>query len=147
MNSFEQSAFELEGLFLNNRKNAIDHMGRGGKGELFILNFLCGKDYPVLPSKISDAMRISSSRVSAALGALEKKGQIAREIDRKNRRNILVTITDAGRERSRSNTLLMRNMMTGVLTEMGEADSAEFVRLTKRFFEISAKIFGNETPR
>lgn len=144
MSSIEQSADTLEGLFSGRRGTAMDHIGQGGKGEQFILGYLYEKNSPVTPSEISDAMRISSARVSAALGALEKKGQIIREIDRNNRRNILVTITDSGRDRNRSNKLRMREFMITVLTEMGETDSAEFVRLIKRFFEISANRFEND---
>jgi DNA-binding MarR family transcriptional regulator len=73
------------------------------------------------------------------LGALEKKGQIERDIDKSNRRNILVSITNAGRERILTEMTTMTEAMTRIFAEMGEADTLEFVRLTNIFFTVSQK--------
>ena len=145
MNRIEEAVAVLEGM-MSGRKNAMEHIGRGGKGELFILRFLYNKDTAVLPSEISDAMHSSNARISAALGSLEKKGQIHREIDTTNRRNILVTITEEGGERIRSDMKKVREQMVGILTEMGEQDAVEFVRLIKRFSDIAFRVFDNEPP-
>ena len=146
MNRIEEAVAELEEILHSKHGNAIDKMGRGGKGELFILNYLCGRDAPVLPSEISDAMHSSTARISAALNSLEKKGQIHREIDKTNRRNILVTVTDKGQERSCSTKKHMREQMVDILAEMGEQDAVELVRLAKRFFEISHQVFDGDPP-
>ena len=140
MSTIEEVVIALEEM-MSGHGNAIEQMSRSGKGELFILRFLSNKNVAVLPSEISDAMHSSNARISAALGSLEKKGQIHREIDTTNRRNILVTITEEGRERIRLNMEKMRERMVCVLTEMGEHDAAEFVRLIKSFFEISSRVF------
>ena len=145
MTKIEEVADAFEEM-MSGRGNAMEQMGRSGKGELFILKFLYDKDMAVLPSEISEAMHSSNARISAALGSLEKKGQIHREIDTTNRRNILVTITDEGRERIRLNMKQMREQMVSILTEMGEHDAAEFFRLIKHFFEIASKVFNNEPP-
>jgi len=140
MSKIEEVVAEMEEMLSLRHGNAIDEMGRSGKGELFILKFLCNKETAVLPSEISEAMHSSTARISAALNSLEKKGQIQREIDKTNRRNILVTITEEGRERSRISVCRMRDHMIGILTEMGEQDAVEFVRLAKRFFSIAHKV-------
>ncbi|WP_461247577.1 MarR family winged helix-turn-helix transcriptional regulator [Treponema sp. R6D11] len=119
-------------------------MERGSKGELFILKILSKKNIPLLPSEISETMCISPARISTALGALEKKKQIHRELDTNNRRNILVTITDLGRERLREHSKKMRKHMMNILNNMGEKDALEYVRLTKRFSEIASEIFRNK---
>ncbi|MDR1558333.1 MAG: transcriptional regulator [Clostridiales bacterium] len=149
MNKIEQAVAAMEEIKMmpGDNGNLMDKMWRGGKGELFILKYLSSKDSAVTPSEISDAMRASTARISAALGTLEKKRQIHREIDLANRRNILVTITEEGRERSRSEMLRMREQMAKIFAEMGEQDAAEFVRLLKRFFEITNRVFDNKSPR
>jgi len=145
MDKIEEAVAALEDM-VSGRRNAMEQIGRSGKGELFILRFLCDKDAAVLPSEISDAMHSSNARISAALGSLEKKGQIHREIDTANRRNILVTITEKGRERIRLNMKQMHKQMVDIFTEMGECDAVEFVRLIKRFSEIAFQVFDSEPP-
>ena len=121
------------------RGKVMDEFNRSGKGEIFILKYLYMKETPASPSELSEALNSSTARISAALGTLEKKGQIHREIDTTNRRYILVTITEEGRERIRANMARMRNHLIQVFTEMGEEDAREFVRLSKRFFEIAQR--------
>ncbi len=121
------------------RGKVMDEFNRSGKGEIFILRYLYMKETPASPSELSEALNSSTARISAALGTLEKKGQIHREIDTTNRRYILVTITEEGRERIRANMARMRNHLVQVFTEMGEEDAREFVRLSKRFFEIAQR--------
>ena len=144
MSRIEEAVAAFEKLMSGSRKNMMEQMERNSKGELFILKYLYNKNTAVIPSEISDAMHTSTARISAALGALEKKGQIHREIDTTNRRNILVTITEAGRERSRSDLQQMRAFMINILTEMGEQEAVEFVRLLKRFSEITNRVLSNE---
>ena len=145
MSKIEEAVASLEEILFNRQGHAMDEIGRSGKGELFILKYLSEKDEAVIPTEISDVMHASTARISAALGSLEKKGQIKREIDTTNRRNILVTITEDGRKRIRTDMEKMRGQMIAVFTEMGEHDAAEFVRLTKLFFELTHKIFVNGT--
>jgi len=145
VSKIEEAVTALEDM-MSGHKNAIEQVGRSGRGERFILRYLYDKDAAVLPSEISYAMHSSNARISAALGSLERKGQIRREIDTTNRRNILVTITEAGRGRIRTDMAKMRGQIIGVFTEMGEQDAVEFVRLIKRFSEIASRVFSNEPP-
>ena len=124
-----------------NHKNSMEHLNRANKGEMFVLQFLDVQDTTVIPSELSVALQASTARISALLGSLEKKGQIKREIDKTNRRNILVTITDEGRKRVKSEMNEMRKNITQVFVKMGEDDTLEFVRLLKLFFELSEKHF------
>lgn len=135
LSTIEELADALSALFSNGKMMA--EYSRSGRGEIFILKHLYEKNAPVLPTELSEAMQSSTARISAVLGSLEKKGQIHREIDTLNRRYILVTITDAGRDRVRHLTEQMRNHLIHVLARMGEQDAAEFVRLSQCFFEIA----------
>jgi len=146
MTNIEKAVADMESIMMNNRRNMMEQLGSRGKGELFILKYLQERDAAVVPSQISEVMHTSTARISAALGSLEKKGQIHREIDTRNRRNILVTITQKGLERIRSDSERMRERMIDVFEEMGEADALELVRLMKRMMEISDRVFGNIPP-
>lgn len=134
MSSIEELVDSLGELM--SRGKVMDEFNRSGKGEIFILRYLYTKESPASPSELSEALNSSTARISAALRTLEKKGQIHREIDTTNRRFILVTITEEGRERIRVNMQRMQNHLIQVLTVMGEKDAREFVRLSTRFFEI-----------
>ena len=131
-------------IMSNNKKDMLENINRANRGELFVLHFLAERDAAVLPSEMSAALHASTARISAVLGVLEKKGQIERNIDKNNRRNILVTVTEAGRERAETEFREMQNGMASVFTEMGEADTSEFIRLMKKFFTLSQKYMSEQ---
>ena len=135
--SYADKAFTTFNEIMSRKENnMVDNVNRANKGELFVLHFLLRRSTEVLPSELSAALGASTARISALLGALEKKGQIVRNIDKSNRRNILVTITEAGRNRAEAEMKQIRRSMTQVFTDMGESDTAEFIRLTSKFFEL-----------
>ena len=123
-------------IMSGSRKNTFEDINRANKGEIFVLHFLSARDSQALPSELSTALHATTGRISALLGNLEKKGLIEREIDKSNRRNILVTITEAGRNYVETEMGKLLSGLTKVFTEMGETDTREFLRLTKRFFEL-----------
>ncbi|GGH11652.1 MarR family winged helix-turn-helix transcriptional regulator [Paenibacillus segetis] len=136
-NYVEKAIISFSKIMSDNQKSMMDNLNRANKGELFVLRILTLRNAEVLPSELSEALNSSTARISALLGALEKKGQIRREIDKSNRRNILVTITEAGRERAEAEMNEIEGRMAKVFTEMGEADTAEFIRLIKLFSDLS----------
>jgi len=143
----EQAINSFREIMSDSRKNMMENFNRANKGELFVLQILASRETEVLPSELSIALNSSTARISALLGALEKKGQIEREIDKSNRRNILVTITEAGRERVEAELTEMRGRMAQIFAEMGEADTVEFIRLAKLFSELSQKQVGNHQDK
>lgn len=126
-------------IMSNRKKDMVENINRANKGELFVLHFLSMRNASVLPSEISMALHASTARISALLGALEKKEQIVRDIDKNNRRNILVNITEAGRMRAQDEMEAMHQGMAKVFAEMGEADTVEFIRLMRKFFDLGEK--------
>lgn len=126
-------------IMSNRQKDMLENINKPNKGELFVLQFLALRNTNVLPSELSAALQASTARISALLGALEKKGQIARDIDKSNRRNILVTITEAGRNRVEAEMEEIKSTLTLVFTDMGEVDTGEFLRLSRRFSELMQK--------
>jgi len=135
----DRAFFEFNEIMASGQKDMFENMNRANKGELFVLHFLSKNKTQVIPSELSTALHATTGRISALLGSLEKKGQIEREIDKSNRRNIIVTITDAGRARVRAEMKDIKEGLSRVFIEMGETDTAEFMRLIKRFFELAQK--------
>lgn len=121
------------------QKDIIENINRANKGELFVLQFLYGEEKPVLPSELSEALESSTARISALLAALEKKGQIERNIDKSDRRNILVTLTQEGRIRAEKETKEIERSMSQIFAEMGKENTINFISLTKMFFELGKK--------
>jgi len=133
-------AFTAYGEIMSScNRGMLENINRANKGELFVLHYLSERNAQVLPSELSAALNASTGRISAVLASLERKGQIERDIDKTNRRNILVTITEEGLKRAETEMKEIRRKITHVFTEMGEADTAEFIKLTKEFWELMQK--------
>ena len=126
-------------IMRNTHRDSLETINKANKGELFVLHFLAKEKREVLPSELSEALNSSTARISALLNVLEKKDQIHREIDVTNRRNILVTITPDGIQRVKDELTEMHNNMAKVFEEMGEEDTYEFIRLSRKFSEAAAK--------
>lgn len=109
-------------------------------GEILILVSLWHLGVPVVPSDIAKKATMSTARVTAILNNLEEKGFITREIDKADRRKILVSITALGKE----NAILAKQetlaQVEEIFKEMGEKDAQEFIRLLQAFFDIGHKV-------
>jgi len=125
----------FEQIVVGDQYSVLEKMMRIMKGENFVLKVLLRSDVPISPSELSIIMNSSKGRISAILKSLEKKGEISREIDKENRRNILVTITDAGREHIIKELMSGYHIMVKSFESMGEADTKEFVKLTQKMVQ------------
>ncbi len=105
-------------------------------GEAFVLGYIAQRSGYVLPSEISHAMNVSTARIAAALNGLEKKGYIARQIDKSDRRKILVELTGEGKEAAGRYRQTILEIMASMLKMLGEHDAKEYVRITGRLAEI-----------
>jgi MarR family transcriptional regulator, organic hydroperoxide resistance regulator len=112
-------------------------MGDFLQGGAFILQYIYQRKEDVLPSEISNEMSISTARIAAALGSLESKGLITRQIDKNDRRQILVTLTPEGEEIAKKHQQDVMNDVSQMLQKLGERDAKEYVRIIGRLSEIS----------
>ncbi len=147
LNSVEEMVDALEKLVSHGGSKSgrvIDKLTRSSKGEIFILKYLYEKDTTVLPSELSEAMGSSTARISAALKSLESKGLVCREIDPSDRRNILVSITQAGHDRIVEMIHRKHRYLSAILTEMGLENARQFVCLATLFTEIAHSMLDNE---
>lgn len=112
-------------------------IGKSARGECFVLRCLARSKKPLLPSDLSQQLHASTARVAVVLNTLEKKGLISRSIDPLDRRRILVSLTDAGREYAAAVRVQLCEGMKRLLEELGEQDAQEYLRITKRMLHIS----------
>ena len=106
------------------------------QGAEFILFLIACHDGYVLPSEISQQMNVSTARVASALNTLEKKGLITREIDPKDRRQILVAATQGGKELAEECQNAVQGIAAKMLELLGEHDAREYVRITRRLADL-----------
>ena len=78
------------------RSRATRSFERGAQGEMFVLRELAFQG-PRTPSQLAEAMGATSGRVSTILAALTKKDWIVRTADPKDRRSVVVELSDEGR--------------------------------------------------
>jgi len=106
-------------------------------GEAFTLHHIAKSAEQMIPSDISSAMGISSSRIAATLNSLESKGYITRQIDTSDRRRILVTLTEKGREQEEAHRRQLSETIEKMLRQLGEHDAIEYIRITRKMAELS----------
>lgn len=130
---FEEEALsELVKYVFGQRSAMHAQFLRAGRGETFVLRQLLHHG-SMTPSQLTLALKASSGRISAVLGALEKKGFIIRRIEPEDRRTIKVSLTEAGRAEAEHDREQMRSVVYWIFSQMGERRTREFVDLTVEF--------------
>jgi len=118
----------------NQHQKAIDEtMG----GEAFALLYSWKKSGYVQPSEMSGKMSVSSARMAVILNRLEAKGLITRQIDKVDRRKILVSLTPAGKEAAGAYSKKALSGAVNMLEMLGEQDAKEFVRILGRLADFT----------
>lgn len=105
-------------------------------GELRVLGYLAGTEAEVTPTALSEELRISTARVANVLNGLEKKGYVLRERSLSDRRRVYVHVTEAGRALARQEQENAITHLREMLTDLGEQDAAEYLRLTRRIVAL-----------
>jgi DNA-binding MarR family transcriptional regulator len=104
------------------------------KGERFALHHLMYNSGTATPGDIAKVTQTSSARVATILNSLESKGYVERKADPRDRRRVLITVTDAGHDIITKEREELVRMIASILRQMGERDTKEFVRLFHEFF-------------
>ncbi|MEE1295962.1 MAG: MarR family transcriptional regulator [Bifidobacterium sp.] len=130
---FEDEAVrELMSNMWGNRSVMGRTFEKSGHGEMFVLRELMVKGGRT-PSQLAAAMNVTSGRVSTVLAALYKKGLITRTADPKDRRSVLIGLSDEGCAHILEHSELMKADMRWIFSQMGERRTREFVDLVGEF--------------
>ena len=132
---------ELAAEFLNKMQSlhkvkSQKNITEAFQGEAFVIDYIARHGGNVLPGEIGQEMDVSTARIATALNSLEKKGLITRQIDRHDRRKILVGITQEGKDLAKKHRQAVMGVVTKMLELLGEHDAKEYVRITGRLAEM-----------
>lgn len=87
-------------------------------------------------SDIQKYLFITKAAVSKMLGVLEKKGYVNRDIDQKNRRKLIITLTPKGKDVLKHTDKSFDDLLAKVISELGADDTKQFARIINRLADI-----------
>ncbi len=137
--NYENMAKELMSIMEKSHK-ATRHIREPLGGEAFVLYQVSRSVGSITPSDISCNIGVSTARVATTLKNLEKKEMIVREIDKDDRRKILIKITEKGKEEVEKNYNHLLNNTIEMLVFLGEDDANEFIRIKKRLAQRNKEL-------
>ena len=137
MEYYQELAREmLHALDQKSKSPPAKEIGAAVRGEMAVLRLLKNAGEAMTAGEVSRMLGMTTSRIAAVLGSLEKKGLILRRADARDKRRVLVELTQEGSaqcERRRQEAL---EHMTQMLAYLGKEDAAHFVRIMKRTHEF-----------
>lgn len=136
MDIYESLAEELMEALNRKKRPPHEDMSAAMRGEMAVLRLLTEENRALSAGEISGLLTMTTSRIAAVLGALEKKGLIVRSADERDKRRVLVTLTQEGLLLSHQRKQCMLHAVSHTLAQIGEADAREFVRLIDRVYSL-----------
>lgn len=109
-----------------------DRITESVRGEAAVLRLLMRRERELSSGEMSRALGLSTARVAAVLNAMERKGLLVRREDAKDRRRVLVSLTEAGEALCRDRRRCAEAEFSRTLERLGEEDATEFVRILRR---------------
>lgn len=120
-----------------NTERLLDKIKFTVKGENILLlmldDFFGGRS---IPSKIIEKLDYSAARLSAVIKSLEAKGYVETIRNDEDKRSKIIVLTDSGAEFCRELRCEMTRNALAVVEELGEEDTAELLRIFRRFAGI-----------
>ena len=114
-----------------NRTAMVRDLTSLASGEQAVLYYLAFQHDGASAGELTSAFDIRSSRTAAILNALEKKGHARRCQNPSDRRQVLVYITDEGKDEVKSRYQDAVGRMAEFLELLGPEDSEEFIRIVR----------------
>lgn len=97
--------------------------------------------------ELADKARVSPPRVSRMLRDMEEKGLIERRIDRDDRRNTYITLTEAGEAARQRTAARLSTFLDRVVDRMGPENIRTMIDLWNRFADILEDERAKETEQ
>ncbi|MFP3155556.1 MarR family transcriptional regulator [Lachnospiraceae bacterium ZAX-1] len=126
-------------------KVKLSSMMELSQGEFFTLQIIAKHmiEHPnekgIYVSKLAKQLHIASSAVSRMLKNLEEKGMIDRAVDRTDRRNTNVFLTENGQKHCEKVMLVFEEYMSRVIEQMGENEVRQMISLCNKMTDIMAE--------
>lgn len=107
------------------------------QGELYLLRFLAlNIDEKLNPSQLSKSLHMSRPRITATISGLKKKGFVITKQDKKDRRRLIVEITQKGLEFVKEKQGKVEENFDEFINGLGEKDTIELIRIVNLAADI-----------
>ena len=90
--------------------------------------------------ELQEELGITKGAISQIVSNLEKKGYLTREVDKSNRRKLVLTLTPEGRDALCQAYDEFDKLLSIFLSRLGDDDTREATRLFNRFADIAKEI-------
>src|SRR5699024_8836642 len=115
----EEAEQKLTQMMVKNRHGAFSKIEKSSKGANIVINVLDRLGEPTNPKHLAETLNLSTARIAAVLGNLEKRGLIIRTMDADDRRRINVSLTESGKKVAKAEKQERRNKVVRVFEMMG----------------------------
>ena len=144
-----QSIFQFKRLINSGLgMDATDNKNSLNMAELILMsgvaNNTANSEGNVGMSDIRSYLQVTKGAVSQMLSSLEKKGFINRDINKSNRRNLIVTLTAEGRQILERQYGEFTDRLEKIISRLGEDDVRQMITIVNRMIEITNDIEAGE---
>ena len=109
-----------------------EELARLPKGEFFVLNYLEKHGGTAFPKDLSRKMQVSTARIAALLKHMEMKGWVTRTADCQDNRQVIVSITLAGRDEIEDKREKTLEDVIRLLEFLGPQDAEALLRIQEK---------------
>lgn len=104
------------------------------KGEMFVLNYLLTHETIIHPKELSEKMAVTTARIASLLNHMEEKRLICRYPDPDDSRQIVVVLTQEGKEAIQQIRAKVISYVSAMLEELGPEDAEAYIRIQKKIW-------------
>lgn len=126
------STEQLVALFHRAAHLAFHNLHRQGSHAQDRVMALLASQRAMSQRELLQHMGVRPASLSELLGKLEKSGAVRRERDRRDKRNVVVTLTEEGGRMAAERARTMRNAMRGMFAPLAEEEQAQLAALLTR---------------
>lgn len=113
-------------------------------GELYVMRLIAENALDstenVYAADIQNGLHVSRPAISQMLNSLEEKGYIRREIDGRDRRRLLLTLTAKGEKIMQVMKGHANRVIAKIISRFGEENTTRLIGLLNRFADISDEL-------
>lgn len=104
------------------------------RGEMFVLNYLFTHVGAIHPKELSRQMAVTTARIASLLNHMEQKQLLLRRADPGDNRQVIVELTEQGRETTREIRAQVIRYLSAMLEELGPEDAQAYIRIQKKIW-------------
>lgn len=114
---------------------ASQQLSKMVKGEYFVLNYMSTHKKIIHPKELSQKMAVSTARIASLLNHMEQKKLILRYTDPDDSRQIVVVLTDEGRNAIQVVRAEAVSHVSSMLESLGPEDAQAYIRIQKKIWD------------